>query len=179
MSRIGKKPIEIPEGVSVFMEEKKLLVKGKNGTLEQLIQKDVVDIEMDKQWLTVKLLQDTKRARSYHGLIRALIQNMIRGVENNFSKVLIAEGVGYKFQLDKEKLIVNVGFSHPVLFSIPSDIKVKVESNTKLSLTGMSKEKVGFFASTIRSIRPPEPYKAKGIQYEGEKILRKAGKTGK
>ena len=178
MSRIGKKPIEIPRSVSVLMEEKKLVVKGKNGTLEQLIQ-DVVKIEIEKQLLTVKLLQETKRARSYHGLIRALIQNMISGVDKNFSKVLIAEGVGYKFQIDKENLIVNVGFSHPVLFSIPSDIKIKVESNTKISLTGISKEKVGFLASKIRSIRPPEPYKGKGIQYEGEKILRKAGKTGK
>lgn len=178
MSRIGKKPIEIPQSVSVFMEETKLVVKGKNGTLEQLIQ-DVVEIEIEKQFLTVKLLQETKRARSYHGLIRALIQNMISGVEKNFSKVLIAEGVGYKFQIDNENLIVSVGFSHPVLFSIPSDVKIKIESNTKISLTGISKEKVGFLASKIRSIRPPEPYKGKGIQYEGEKILRKAGKTGK
>ena len=111
--------------------------------------------------------------------MRALIQNMVKGVDQQFSKVLIAEGVGYKFQIEKTNLIVNVVYSHPIQFAIPSDLSIKVESITKISISGIDKERVGFFASQIRSTRPPEPYKGKGILYEGEKILRKAGKTGK
>jgi large subunit ribosomal protein L6 len=111
--------------------------------------------------------------------MRALIQNMVNGVDQPYSKTLIAEGVGYKFQIEKTTLILNIGFTHPVKFLIPSDINVKIESNTKISISGIDKEKVGFFASEVRSIRPPEPYKGKGIFYEGEKIIRKAGKTRK
>eukprot|EP01040_Poterioochromonas_malhamensis_P011723 gene11723-12793_t len=104
---------------------------------------------------------------------------MINGVTKKFSKILNAEGVGYKFQLDKDKLILNVGFTHPVKFIIPENLNVKLESPTKIVIAGIDKEQVGFFASKIRNTKPPEPYKGKGILYEGEKILRKAGKTGK
>ena len=104
---------------------------------------------------------------------------MVSGVDQKFSKTLIAEGVGYKFQVDKTKLILSVGFSHPVEFEIPSDLSIKAESPTKLVISGIDKEKVGFLAAKIRDMRPPEPYKGKGLLYEGEKILRKAGKTGK
>ena len=111
--------------------------------------------------------------------MRALIQNMIQGVNENFSKTLIAEGVGYKFQLDKKILILTMGYSHPVKISVPEDITINLESPTKLSIIGIEKQKVGVLASEIREIRPPEPYKGKGIRYENEIILRKAGKTGK
>jgi large subunit ribosomal protein L6 len=178
MSRVGKKPIEIPEGVTILLEERKIEVKGKFGKLEQPFS-NLVSVEKEGQTILVKPLEETKKARSYHGLMRALIQNMILGVQNYFQKTLIAEGVGYKFQLEKEKLILNVGFSHPVFFVIPSDLSVQLESNTKIKIQGIEKERVGFFASQIRGIRPPEPYKGKGIQYQGEKILRKVGKTGK
>jgi large subunit ribosomal protein L6 len=178
MSRIGKKLIEIPEGVSIAVQDKKIIVKGKHGTLEREIL-DVLDILIEEKKLVLKRLKETKEVKSYHGLIRALLQNMVKGVDQQFSKVLIAEGVGYKFQVEKTNLIVNVGYSHPIQFSIPTDLAIKVESNTKISILGIDKEKVGFFASQIRSTRPPEPYKGKGILYEGEKILRKAGKTGK
>jgi large subunit ribosomal protein L6 len=178
MSRIGKKLIEIPEGVSIAVQDKKIIVKGKHGTLEREIL-DVLDVLIEEKKLVLKRLKETKEVKSYHGLIRALLQNMVKGVDQQFSKVLIAEGVGYKFQVEKTNLIVNVGYSHPIQFSIPTDLAIKVESNTKISILGIDKEKVGFFASQIRSTRPPEPYKGKGILYEGEKILRKAGKTGK
>ena len=178
MSRIGKKLIEIPEGVSIAVQDKKIIVKGKHGTLEREIL-DVLDVLIEEKKLVLKRLKETKEVKSYHGLIRALLQNMVKGVDQQFSKVLIAEGVGYKFQVEKTNLIVNVGYSHPIQFSIPTDLAIKVESNTKISILGIDKEKVGFFASQIRSTRPPEPYKGKGILYEGEKILRKAGKTVK
>ena len=178
MSRIGKKPIEIPKGVTVDLTEHKIEVNGKHGKLEQTFS-NLIAIEIHENNLILKPLQETKQARSYHGLMRALIQNMVKGVDATFQKTLVAEGVGYKFQVEKEKLVLSVGFSHPVFFIIPSDLQVKLESNTKISIQGISKEKVGFFASQIRAIRPPEPYKGKGIQYLGEKILRKAGKTGK
>ena len=178
MSRIGKKLIEIPEGVSIAVQDNKIIVKGKHGTLEREIL-DVLDVLIEEKKLVLKRLKESKEVKSYHGLIRALLQNMVKGVDQQFSKVLIAEGVGYKFQVEKTNLIVNVGYSHPIQFSIPTDLAIKVESNTKISILGIDKEKVVFFASQIRSTRPPEPYKGKGILYEGEKILRKAGKTGK
>ena len=129
--------------------------------------------------LNIIKLNDTKESRAYHGLTRALIQNMIIGVNTKFSKILVAEGVGYKFQLDKQRLILNMGYTHPIEFIIPSDLEIKAESPTKIIISGIDKEKVGFLAAKIREIRPPEPYKGKGIMYEGEKILRKAGKSGK
>jgi len=178
MSRIGKKPIDIPEGVFVEIKEEKIFIKGKHGNFQKHFS-NLLECLIENNKLVLKRINDTKKSREYHGLMRALIQNMITGVDQEFSKILIAEGVGYKFQIEKTNLIVNVGYSHPIEFLIPTDLKIKLESNTKISITGIDKEKVGFFASQIRSTRPPEPYKGKGILYEGEKIIRKAGKTGK
>jgi len=178
MSRIGKKAIEIPKDVSIQIQEEKIIVKGKNGTLEKPIN-SILQLLVEDNKLILKRANDTKAAKEYHGLMRALVQNMVNGVNLKFSKNLVAEGVGYKFLIEKTNLIVNVGFSHPVQFSIPNDLAIKAESPTKISISGIDKERVGFFASQVRSIRPPEPYKGKGILYEGEKILRKAGKTGK
>jgi large subunit ribosomal protein L6 len=178
MSRIGKKAIEIPKEVSIQLEKEKIIVKGKYGVLEQKIS-DSMNFEIKNETLVITRKDDTKKSRQYHGLIRALINNMVAGVNEKFSKTLIAEGVGYKFQLEKNLLILNVGFSHPVEFLIPFDLSIKFESATKISILGIDKEKVGLLASKIRQIRPPEPYKGKGILYDGEKIIRKAGKTGK
>jgi large subunit ribosomal protein L6 len=178
MSRIGKKVIEIPKDVSIKIENNKIIVKGKHGSLERTLL-DNLNVEVNEQRLIVTRKDDTKQSRSYHGLIRALLQNMVSGVDQKFSKTLIAEGVGYKFQVDKTNLILSVGFSHPVEFAIPSDLTIKAESPTKLVISGIDKEKVGFMAAKIRDMRPPEPYKGKGLLYEGEKIIRKAGKTGK
>jgi large subunit ribosomal protein L6 len=178
MSRIGKKAIEIPKEVIITNENEKLIVKGKHGTLEKNFLKKIT-IEIENNKIVLKRIQDDKESRAYHGLMRALLQNMINGVVEPYSKTLIAEGVGYKFQLEQSTLILNVGFTHPVKFIIPANLKVKLESNIKILISGIDKEQVGFFASQIRAIRPPEPYKGKGILYEGEKIIRKAGKTGK
>jgi large subunit ribosomal protein L6 len=178
MSRVGKKPIEIPQGVKVSIEATRIEVCGKLGKLEQTYS-ELISINKEENILILKPLEVSKKARSYHGLMRALVQNMILGVETYFQKTLVAEGVGYKFQLEKDRLVLSVGFSHPVFFDIPKELTIKLESSTRILIQGIEKEQVGFFASQIRAIRPPEPYKGKGIQYQGEKILRKAGKTGK
>ena len=178
MSRIGKKAILIPENVSITLTNDIVHVKGKHGTLEKPIS-SVLNVIQEENKLVLNRKNETKEVRSYHGLMRALIQNMVIGVTEKFSKTLIAEGVGYKFQVDKNKLILNVGFTHPVEFVIPDDLMIKLESPTKISISGIDKEKVGFLAAKIREMRPPEPYKGKGILYDGEKIIRKAGKTGK
>lgn len=178
MSRIGKKPIQIPDTVSIQYNLGKLSIKGKFGTLEKIFS-EIIQISIESNQIFLTRTTDTKISRSYHGLTRALIQNMVLGVNQKFTKTLIAEGVGYKFQVDQKKVNLNMGYSHPISISIPDDIQVKLESPTKLLISGIDKEKVGLLASEIRSVRPPEPYKGKGIMYEGEKILRKAGKTGK
>ena len=178
MSRIGKKIIDIPADVLVTIDNRKISTKGKYGSLEKSFE-DYIQIERNENKLNIIKISDTKESRAYHGLTRALIQNMIIGVNNKFSKILVAEGIGYKFQLDKQRLILNMGFTHPIEFIIPSDLEIKLESPTKIIISGIDKEKVGFLAAKIRDIRPPEPYKGKGIMYEGEKILRKAGKSGK
>jgi len=178
MSRIGKKLIDIPKDVTITISKENIIVKGKHGILEQKIL-NLLTFTLLENKLSISRLDDTKSTRAYHGLIRALVQNMVLGVTQKFSKTLIAEGVGYKFQLDKKMLILNVGFTHPVQFEVPSDIEIKLESPIKLSILGINKEKVGFLAAQIRETKPPEPYKGKGIIYEGEIIRRKAGKTGK
>lgn len=178
MSRVGKKVIKIPKDVSVVITDKTVNVKGKHGSLEREFN-DLITLNIEDNELFVKRINDQKKTRSYHGLMRALIQNMVTGVDQLFTKTLIAEGVGYKFQADKAKLIINVGFTHPVEFQIPTDITVKQEGPTKIHISGIDREKVGSLASKIRDMRPPEPYKGKGILYDGEKIIRKAGKTGK
>lgn len=178
MSRIGKKAIQIPPAVSISVADEKIIVKGKNGTLERSFL-NTLKVEIKENNLVITRFDETKEAKTYHGLIRALVQNMVTGVNEKFSKTLVAEGIGYKFQLDKNVLVLNVGFTHPVQFSIPEDLAVKLESPTKILISGIDKEKVGFLAAKVRDIRPPEPYKGKGIMYENEKIIRKAGKTGK
>ena len=178
MSRIGKKIIEIPQNVSITIDNQNIKIKGKHGILEKSFL-DYISIQNNEGKIAVTRINDTKKVKAYHGLTRSLIQNMIIGVNEKFSKTLIAEGIGYKFQMDKKSLILNVGFTHPVEFPIPADLSIQLDSPTKISISGVDKEKVGFLAAKIRGTRPPEPYKGKGIMYEGEKIIRKAGKSGK
>ena len=178
MSRIGKKVIDIPTDVAITLLDDKIIVKGKHGNLEQSLL-NLLNFDISNNKLSITRLNDEKITREYHGVIRALVQNMILGVTKKFSKSLIAEGVGYKFQLDKNQLIVNVGYTHPIQFQIPNEIEIKLESPTKISVIGINKEQVGFLAAKIRDTRPPEPYKGKGLLYDGEIIRRKAGKTGK
>jgi large subunit ribosomal protein L6 len=178
MSRIGKKQIEVPETVSIQIQPKNIIIKGRYGILERKID-DILECTLSENKISIQRKNDEKKSKAYHGLMRALINNMIVGVDKKFVKTLIAEGVGYKFQVEKKLLTLNMGYTHPIQFLIPMDLDVKLESSTKISITGIDKEKVGFLAAKIREIRPPEPYKGKGIMYEGEKIIRKAGKTGK
>jgi large subunit ribosomal protein L6 len=178
MSRIGKKLIKIPQEIQINIEQNHISVSGKNGKIEKSFL-DIVKFEKIDDVISISRLNDEKFTKSYHGLTRALLENMIQGVYTKFKKILIAEGVGYKFQLDKNNLTLNMGFTHPVQFSVPEGLAVKLESPTKLVIEGIDKEKVGLFAANLRQVRPPEPYKGKGIRYEGEKIIRKAGKTGK
>jgi large subunit ribosomal protein L6 len=178
MSRIGKKIIEIPQNVSITLEENNILIKGKYGSLSKSFLKNAI-INVQDNTILITRIDETKVSKAYHGLTRALIQNMISGVSEKFQKVLIAEGVGYKFQITGTNLILNMGFTNPINMMIPKDIEIKLESPTKIIISGIDKEKIGLLASQIRSVRPPEPYKGKGIMYEGEKIIRKAGKTGK
>ena len=178
MSRIGKKPIDIPSAVTILLDKEKIITSGKFGSLERSFS-NLIQIEQKDNKLNVLRANDTKECKAYHGLARALVQNMINGVNEKFSKLLIAEGIGYKFQLDKNKLILNMGYTHPVEFLIPDDLTIKLESPTRILISGIDKEKVGFLAAKVREVRPPEPYKGKGIMYDGEKIIRKAGKSGK
>jgi large subunit ribosomal protein L6 len=178
MSRVGKKLIKIPKGVTIALNGNTISVKGKHGNLEQDF-KNIVNINLTDTELSINRINEEKFTKSYHGLIRALVQNMVTGVDELFSKTLVLEGVGYKFQVNGKTLVLSAGFSHTIDFAIPDDLQVKLESPTKIIISGINKEKVGFFASKIREKRPPEPYKGKGILFEGERILRKAGKTGR
>jgi len=178
MSRIGKKPVLIPSGITVEFENQILKISNKKEEVFQNIN-ELVSIKINEHQIIIERSNDKKATKAYHGLVRALIQNMIIGITQNFSKLLIAEGVGYKFQIEKNVLSLSMGFSHPIQFNIPKNIAIKLESPTRLLISGIDKQEVGFFAAKVRNIKPPEPYKGKGIRYENEKILRKAGKTRK
>lgn len=178
MSRIGKKNILVPENVSIEFPKNSICISGKFGKLEKIIPENI-SLHYEENNLKIERKNDSKEVKALHGLTRVLIHNMILGVTEQFTKILITEGVGYKFQLDKNQIILSIGYSHLVKIDIPNNLTVKIESPTKLSITGIDKEKVGLLAANIRNIRPPEPYKGKGIRYQGEKILRKAGKTRK
>jgi large subunit ribosomal protein L6 len=176
MSRIGKKTIPVPAGCTVTLGEQ-VTVKGPKGTLTQAFRPEITIEQTDGQLLVTRK-SDDKTARSLHGLTRTLLANMVQGVTTGFSKTLEIVGVGYRFQMAGSKLSVVAGFSHPVEFEPPTGIEVKLEGANKVTLSGYDKQTLGDFAAEIRSVRPPEPYKGKGIKYQGEKIRRKAGKTG-
>lgn len=177
MSRIGKQPITIPAGVTVEVNGKHVKVNGPKGELQRTFT-PVVDINLEDSQIVVTRSSDEKNVRALHGTTRAVIQNMVTGVSEGFSKTLEIQGVGYKAELEGEKLVINVGFSHPVFVEPPMGINFDVtEKNRFIVVTGSSKEVVGQVAADIRKIRPPEPYKGKGIRYLGERVRRKAGKT--
>lgn len=177
MSRIGKLPITIPAGVQVELNGNNVKVKGPKGELEREFS-PIVNIAMEGQLVNVTRSSDEKQARALHGTTRAVIQNMVTGVSEGFTKTLEIQGVGYKAELDGKKLIINVGFSHPVFVEPPAGIEFDVtEKNRNIVVNGSNKEVVGQIAADIRKIRPPEPYKGKGIRYLGERVRRKAGKS--
>ena len=178
MSRIGNKPIEVPSGVTVTISENTVTVKGPKGELSQTFHPDL-EIIQEENVIQVIRPSDSKEHRMIHGTTRSLIANMIEGVSKGYSKTLELVGVGYRAQKQGNKLVLNVGYSHPVEFVQDDDVEFEVPQNTKIIVKGIDKEKVGQVAATIRAVRPPEPYKGKGIRYEGEHVRRKEGKTGK
>lgn len=179
MSRIGKRPIEVPENVTVTIaDNNQVTVKGPKGELTNTFNADI-KIEQEGNIITLTRPSDSKEHRSMHGTTRSLLDNMVVGVSKGFERTLELVGVGYRAQLQGQKLVLNVGYSHPVEFTPEEGIEVEVPANTKIIVRGINKERVGALASNIRKVRPPEPYKGKGIKYEGEQIRRKEGKTGK
>ncbi|MGE7623978.1 50S ribosomal protein L6 [Viridibacillus sp. NPDC096237] len=179
MSRVGKKPIEVPATVTVTIAaDNTVTVKGPKGELVRSFNKDM-KIEQEGNVITVSRPSESKDHRTNHGTTRALLANMITGVSEGFERALELVGVGYRAQLQGTKLVLNVGYSHPVEFTPEEGVTIEVPSNTKVIIKGISKERVGALASNIRQVRPPEPYKGKGIRYEGEFVRRKEGKTGK
>ena len=179
MSRIGKMPIEIPAGVEVKVgENNEVTVKGANGTLVQTMQSDMI-IKVDGSTLTVDRPSEQKMHKSLHGLTRTLIANMITGVSEGFKKELEINGVGYRAQKQGKKLVLNLGYSHPVEMEEIDGITIDVPDQNKIIISGPDKQVVGAFAANVREKRPPEPYKGKGIKYVEEHIRRKEGKAGK
>lgn len=179
MSRIGRMPIAVPAGVTVdIAENNKVTVKGPKGTLERVLASEMT-IEKDGNTIVVKRPNDLKRMKSLHGLTRTLLNNMIIGVTDGYQKVLEINGVGYRAAKQGSKLVLSLGYSHPVEMEDPEGLEVVVEDQNKVIVKGIDKEKVGQYAAEIREKRAPEPYKGKGIKYADEVIRRKVGKTGK
>ena len=178
MSRIGKNPITIPAGVDVKLDSNVLTVKGAKGTLTQKIRQEIT-VKIEGSEIVVTRINDEKTARSLHGLTRTLIANMVEGVSNGFTKTLEVNGIGYRAQKQGSNLVMNLGFSHQVIMPEIEGISIDVPNPNLVVVSGPDKQVVGQFAAEIREKRPPEPYKGKGIRYQGEYVRRKEGKAGK
>ncbi len=178
MSRIGRMPITVPAGVEVKNDNNLITVKGPKGELTRQFSTEL-GIEIEAGVINVTRPSDDKRHRSLHGLTRTLIANMVEGVTNGYSKTLEIEGVGYRAAKSGNKVTLSLGYSHPVILEETASIKIDVPQPNKLVISGIDKQAVGQFAAEVREKRPPEPYKGKGIRYEGERIIRKEGKAGK
>jgi large subunit ribosomal protein L6 len=177
MSRVGKKPISIPEKTKVTYTDRVVTVVGEKGTLSQSIN-SAVDLKIENGVMNVTMVAEDRNSRALQGLTRSLIANMIFGVNKGFERKLEINGIGYRAELSGKQIILHVGYSNPVPFDLPEGISATVEKNNNIILSGIDKQKVGLAAAAIRKIRPPEPYKGKGIKYSEEHIRRKAGKTG-
>ncbi len=182
MSRIGRKPIVLPKGVSVAINECVAVVKGPKGQLERVIPEGV-HVGMENNVISVTRDSDVRTVRSLHGLTRALVNNMVVGVSEGFTKVLVLFGVGFKMELKGGFLVMNLGYSHPIYLAVPEGIQMEatqpVNNTSELKITGINKEIVGLVADKVRSFKKPEPYKGKGFRYKNEHIVKKAGKTAK
>jgi len=178
MSRIGNKPVGIPSGVSISVKDNVLTVKGSKGELQQPFHPEVSFDIQDKE-VVVSRVDDSKKAKSMHGLYRKLLDNMVTGVSAGFQKSLVINGVGYRAEMKGKNLLLSLGYSTQIEYVIPDGAAVAVDGNNKVIVSGIDKAIVGQVASEIRGLRPPEPYKGKGIKYEEENIRRKVGKTGK
>jgi large subunit ribosomal protein L6 len=177
MSRIGRKPVAVPKGVTLQVEGNTVAVKGPRGELRRDLHPDM-EIALKDNQFTVARPTEEKRHKALHGLTRTLVQNMVEGVSKGFSKSLEIQGVGYKAEAKPYGVNLIVGFSHPVKYEAPKGIKISVDNNVMIKVEGADKELVGQVAAELRQVRPPEPYKGKGIRYVGEQVRRKAGKTG-
>jgi len=178
MSRIGKLPIEIPAGVEVKIDGNKIVAKGPLGTEEVTVRPEITIAQEDNK-VVVGRINDERKSRSLHGMSRTLVANAINGVKNGFEKRLEIVGVGYRAAMQGTTLNLQLGYSHPINIETPQGVKIEVEANTKIKISGPNKQVVGDLAALVRSKRPPEVYKGKGVKYEGEHIRRKVGKTGK
>ena len=177
MSRVGKQPVPVPAKTKTTWLDQKITVQGPNGSLSRKIHPNV-DVEVKAGVIEVTVREETRNNRALQGLTRSLINNMVVGVNEGFERVLEINGIGYRAELKGNAIIFNVGFSNPVTFGLPEGISASIERNTTVKLTGIDKEKLGLTAAAIRKIRPPEPYKGKGIKYAEEYVRRKAGKAG-
>ncbi len=178
MSRIGRKPIPLPAKVDISIEGQTVMVKGPKGELQRTLPALVV-VSQEEQTVLVNRVNDSRKSREMHGLCRTLVANMVNGVSVGFERRLEIQGVGYRASTEGTTLIINAGYSNPVRMPFPPGIQIKVENNTNIIVSGIDKELVGNTAARIRAVRPPEPYKGKGIRYAGEMIRLKAGKSGK
>jgi large subunit ribosomal protein L6 len=178
MSRIGKKPIALPKGVKVEIRDGLVSVQGQKGALQRPMLEGVV-LDIAESEVTLRRTGDDKRSRSYHGLMRTLVANMVEGVSNGFEKKLEIVGIGYRSELKGNNIALFLGYSHPIDFPLPEGITAEIEKQTLLTIRGIDKELVGQVAAKIRDLRKPDPYKGKGVKYAGEVLRKKAGKTGK
>ena len=177
MSRVGKKPVTIPDKTKITYVNRLLTVEGEKGKLSHTIHPDV-DLKIDDGVMNVTMVAENRQSRALQGLTRSLVANMITGVTKGFERDLEVNGIGYRAELSGNQIIFNVGYSNPVAFDLPEGISATVAKNNNIKLSGIDKQKIGLAAAAIRRIRPPEPYKGKGIKYAEEHIRRKAGKTG-
>jgi large subunit ribosomal protein L6 len=177
MSRVGKKPIPIPEKVKITLKDRFITVKGDKGTLSRTIN-DAVDLKISDNVIEVLTKIESKKNFALQGLTRSLVDNMVTGVDKGFERVLEINGIGYRAEVKGSTLVLNLGFSNPVNFELPKAVSATVDKNTVIKLACIDKEVLGQTAASIRKLRPPEPYKGKGIKYAEERIIRKAGKTG-
>lgn len=176
MSRVGRRPIEIPSGVKIAVEEKKVIVEAKGKKLEHILP-DKFTAELSENKLTIKRPSDSRTNRALHGTTRSLIQNKIIGLNEGFQKKLIIQGVGYKAQMKGKNLVMEIGFSHSIIYNPGEEVTVETPTPTEILIKGIDKQKVGEVAAEIRGYYPPEPYKGKGIRYEGEYVRQKQGKS--
>jgi large subunit ribosomal protein L6 len=177
MSRVGKLPIAVPSGVTITVDDSEITVAGSKGTLKQFTMPDIT-VKQEGDQIVVTRANDEPKIRAKHGLMRALLNNMVTGVSQGFSKKLEINGVGFRVAQQGADLKLNLGFSHDVIYHVPQGVTTAVEQNT-ITVSGVDRQQVGQVAAEIRSLKKPEPYKGKGIKYEGERIIRKSGKSGK
>jgi len=179
LSRIGKEPVKLPDGVEIQLSDTMITVKGPKGSLSQELTSEVkVSVNDQEKILTVTPVSEGKKSWAQWGLYRVLINNMVTGVSNGFQKVLEIEGIGYKAEMKGTNILISAGYSHPILYMSREGVTLGIDGPAKIVVSGINKQIVGQVAAEIRKIRPPEPYKGKGIRYQGEHIIRKAGKTG-